>query len=184
MRLFRWLFRSRSDSSDLPERLIDIPTFRDPSPELLRRLRVYDPRAEVVYAGQGRWLVGRVKTNSPRRATGRRMALAIKAGDGFPSDRWPELRQALLMAQGFGVVVDVTMQGEPDGRLVNEFALAMHVEQGGRYLSPDEQQRASNSRDHVREQQTRERDLGRWLYSRSPHGRGNAWVSYTTRRTA
>jgi hypothetical protein len=112
------------------------------------------------------------------------MALAIKEGDGFAGDRWPELRQALLMAQGFGLVVDVTVQGEPDAVLVREFALAMYVERGGTYLSDEEQQQESRRRDRIREHRVRERDLSRWLYSRSPYGRGNPWVSMSPRRLA
>jgi hypothetical protein len=141
-----------------------------------------DDRAEVVYVGQGRWWVGRVKPNSPRRATGRQLALAIREGDGFGGDQWPELRQALLMAQGFGLVVDVTVQGEPDAVLVREFALAMYVERGGTYLSDEEQQHQRRRRDRISEHLIRERDLSKWLYSRSPYGRGNPWVSMSTAR--
>lgn len=183
----RWFRRFVGrDDPDLPERLIDVPAFRDPSPELLRRLRALDARAEVVYVGEGRWWVGRVKTDSARRATGRRMALAIQKGDAlYGPSRWPELRQALLMAQGFGLVVDVTVQGEPDAILVREFGLAMYVEQGGTYLSDEERAIESHRRDLIRENRVRERDLAKWLYGRSPHGRGNpAPVAFSKRRSA
>lgn len=185
MRWFRRLW-SGPDWSDAPERLIDMPTVRDPSPELLRRLRALDARAEVVYVGEGRWWVGRVKPDSARRATGRRMALAIRKGDGlYGPSQWPQLRQALLMAQGFGLVVDKTIQGEPDAILVREFRLAMYVERGGTYLSDEERQQESTRRDRIRENRVRERDLAKWLYARSPYGRGNpAPVAVSTRRSA
>jgi len=182
MRWFRRL-RGSDEWPDPPERLIDVPALRDPSPDLLRRLREIDPRAEVIYVGNGRWWVGRVKANSPRRAIGRRMALAIRNGDGHPwrigdRDRWPELRQALLMAQGFGLVVDVTVQGEPDARLVREFAIAMHVEQGGSYRSPEAIREEEAKRKQERDRRDRERELLHWIYDRSPAGRGNPWVGY------
>lgn len=185
MRWFRRLW-GRPEGADGPDRLIDLPAFRDPSPELLRRLRALDARAEVVYVGEGRWWVGRVKTNSARRATGRRMAAAIQAGDGlYGPTRWPELRQALLMAQGFGLVVDKTIRGEPDAILVREFAIALYVERGGTYLSEEDRQQESARRDRIRENRVRERDLAKWLYARSPHGRGNpAPVAFFTRRSA
>lgn len=172
---------------DPPERLIDLPVLREPTPHLLRRLRALDHRAEVVYAGDGRWWVGRVKTDSARRATGRRMALAIQQGDGlYGPTRWPELRQALLMAQGFGLVVDVRVQGEPDAILEKEFALALYVERGGAFLSDEERAREAARRDRIRENRIRDRELTRWLFARSPLGRANPWVSQYTgaRRSA
>lgn len=171
----RWWRRfGARESSDAPERFIDIPVTRDTPPELLVRLRAIDDRAECLYVGDGRWWVGRVKTDVPRRAAGRRMALRVQAGDGFRAgDRWPELRQALLMAQGFGLAFEMVIQGEPNGQLVQEFA---------RWLCGERQREArrrqeSAARDRTREQATRERDLTKWLYSRSPHGRGNPWVA-------
>lgn len=170
------------------DRLIDVSAVREPSPELLHRLRQIDPRAEVVYVGQGRWWVGRVKPDSARVPTGRRMLAAIRAGDGFPddpgtpSDRWPELRQALLMAQGFGLVCDVTVYGEPDALLVREFELAMYVERGGEFVSDEEREWERRRRDRIRENRIRDRELTKWLYKRSPNGRGNPWVSMSTDR--
>src|SRR5574341_1372003 len=166
----------RSDDwPDQPERLIDVPAVREPSAELLHRLRQIDSRAEVIYVGQGRWWVGRVKADSARRPVGQQMLAAIMAGDGFPdepgteTDRWPELRQAMLMAQGFGLVCDVTVYGDPDARLVREFELAMYVERGGQFVSEEEREWQSRRRDRIRENRIRDRDLTKWLYKRSPH---------------
>jgi hypothetical protein len=172
----------------VPDRLIDLPAVRDPSPGLLHRLRAIDWRAEALYVGEGRWWVGRVKTDSARRPVGRRMVVAIQAGDGLPnepgtpSDRWPELRQALLMAQGFGLVCDVTVQGEPDARLVGEFELAMYVERGGQFVSDEERAWESRHRDRIRENRIRDRELTKWLFSRHEYGRGNTWMSMHNER--
>ncbi len=170
------------------DRLIDVPAVRDPSPGLLHRLRQMDARAEVLYVGAGRWWVGRVKRDSARRPVGRQMVVAIQAGDGFPdepgkpSDRWPEFRQALLMSQGFGLVCDVTVYGEPDALLVREFMIAMYVERGGQFVSEDEREWESRRRDRIRENRIRDRELTRWLFKRSPNGRGNPWVSMSHRQ--
>lgn len=116
------------------------------------------------------------------------MVVAIQGGDGFPdepgkpSDRWPELRQALLMSQGFGLVCDVTVYGEPDALLVQEFELAMYVERGGQFVSDEEREWESRRRDRIRENRIRDRDLTKWLYARSPHGRANPWVSMSNQR--
>jgi hypothetical protein len=182
----RWLWRWRSTEHwpDPPERLIDVPASRDPSPDVLRRLRGIDPQAEVIYIGGGRWWLGRVKPNSPRRAVGRRMALAIREGDGFPwesqgASRWPELRQALLMAQGFGLLAEVSVQGEPDGALVA--ALERAVSERRQPVEPDPEELERQAA--AAERRTRERELLSWLYRRSPYGRANPWIGWTPTRS-
>jgi hypothetical protein len=118
------------------------------------------------------------------------MVVAILEGDGFPdepgepSDRWPERRQALLMCQGFGLVCDVTVYGEPDALLIREFELAMYVERGGQFVSDEEREWESRRRDRILENRVRDRDLTKWLFKRHPYGRGNPWVSLTGRRSA
>ncbi len=171
----RWFNRIKrllggSDFSGPPERLIDIPEIREPSPDLLRLLREVDSRAEVVYVGNGMWYVGRVKSDAPRRITARREILNLRESDGFPDEeRWPKLRQALLKEQGFGVVVRETIQGEPDDILVAEFTKAMFVERGGVIDTADKRaKRARRSRQRDRLQ--RDKDLTKEAYFR---GRGN-----------
>ncbi len=140
MKWWRKLFGWSDKWPDQPERLISIPEFREPSADLLRRLRALDARAEVVYIGNGVWLVGRVKPESRRRIDARREILSLRVEDGFPDiGRLPELRQAILKEQGFGQVVRTDgkngnprpIYGEPDGILCREFELAMFVERGG-----------------------------------------------------
>lgn len=164
------------------ERLIDIPgQVREPSPDLLRRLREIEPRAEVLYVGAGRWWLGRVKTESARCHAGRQMAARIREGDGHPlkedwspvGGRWAALRQALLMSQGFGLVSEVQVDGEPDARIVEELRRAKFVEQGGVLESEEAAAEESVRRDRIRENKVRERELAKWLWSRSKYGRGN-----------
>lgn len=176
-RFFGW----RPDD-DHPLRLIDLPgQFREPSLELLRRLRAVDSQAEVVYVGAGRWWVGRVKEAPHRRARGRRMVERLQESDGFPwapGEYWPQLRQGLLMAQGFGLVVDELIQGEPDAKLVHEFTVAMWVERGGVLKTDATRVAQALRRDRLKAQADQERQIYRWLHSRSANGRGNPWIGY------
>ena len=164
------LLGGRKDRPDPPKRLIDISVEREPSADLLWRLRELDPRAEVVYMGNGMWYVGRVKSDVPRRITARREILSIKESDGFPDEeRWPKLRQALLKEQGFGVVVRETIQGEPDDILVAEFSKAMFVERGG-VIDTAEKRAKRKRRDRARTNRQWEADKVKEAYFR---GRGN-----------
>lgn len=170
MKLFQQIARrfgwSGNDPGQ-PERLIDIPVLREPSADLLRRLRLLDDRAEVVYIGNGRWWVGRVKPNSPRRKHGRRQAFRARQSDGFRDDnRWPVLRQGLLMAQGFGLVVNEFVQGEPDGFLVAEFEKALFVERGGQLEDTAETLYEKVLSDIRGESKLKEQDLTKWAFNR------------------
>lgn len=180
MRLWRWLrgllVPDRWPSP--PERLIDLPgQLREPSADLLRRLRELDPRAEVVYVGEGRWWVGRVKQNVPRIQRGRAMAVRILDGDGLydefgqPVSQWPELRQALLMAQGFGLADEVRVQGEPDDKIVAVFREFTAGERGHR-IDPVVRKARNRRISDI------ERELYTWLFKRSPKGRGDSMIGY------
>jgi hypothetical protein len=162
-----------------PARLIDIPgQERQPSAELLHRLRALDTRAEVLYTGHGHWLLGHVNEGMDRGARvrmGQRMALRVRAGDGyaFTEDRWAALRQGLMYAQGFHVISDLEIQGEPDGQLVEELRRCLFVENGGVLETPRALAEQAALRDRQRERQVRERDMVHWLWGRSVYGRGN-----------
>jgi hypothetical protein len=91
---------------------------------------------------------------------------------------YADWRQAQLMAQGFGLVVDVTVQGEPDALLEAEFRMALYVERGG-ILETDRAREEQAAKESRRKQvQDRERELARWLFSRSENGRGNPRIGY------
>jgi hypothetical protein len=148
---------------------------------LLERLRALDARAEVLYVGGGRWWVGRVKPAPERRARGRRIVLRAMEDDWYgvdPADYWATYRQGLLMAQGFGLVVDLTIQGEPDARLVREFAIAMWVERGGILRDTDDVLAEAARQARLKAEMEADRERYRWLYRRSAKGRGNPLVGY------
>jgi hypothetical protein len=164
-------------------RLIDIPGHdcREPSASLLRRLHEMDALTEVAYLGQGNWWLGRVREDSARRSVGRAWALKIREGDGFDFDegRWHSLRHALLLAQGWSVISELRIvNAEEDGIIVGELQRALFVQNGGVLMTTEEIVAESARRDRIRESKVRERDMAKWLWSRSPNGRGNPWVSY------
>ncbi len=179
MRWWLRLFGGLDNYPDPPERLIDIPEIREPSADLLRRLRTLDSRAEVVYLGNGVWLVGRVKTESHRRIEARSEILSLRVEDGFPdTERLPELRQAILKEQGFGQVVRTDgedgnpnrIYGEPDAILFREFEKAMCFERAGYKNETDEDKIARARLSRQRAQAQRDKDLTKEAYFR---GRGN-----------
>ncbi|MDZ7418782.1 MAG: hypothetical protein ONB52_21875 [candidate division KSB1 bacterium] len=156
-------------------RLIDLPEpLWRPSEELLKRLRSIDPLVEVVYVGQGRYWLGRVKSDSARRLTGVRMLTRLNDGDGLEVT-WPELRQAILMSQGFGLLAEVTCQGQPDALLERELRrLTYRSASDDQNRDPDEEAR----RARVQEIRQYERDLARWLFRRgSVYGRQDKFVT-------
>jgi len=166
-------------------RLVDIPgQIREPSADLLGRLRRLDPQVDVLYLGAGRWWMGRVRSNSARRPVGRSWALRVREGDGFPFDegRWDALRHALLLSQGWSPITEVTVQGDPGPVLEEELRREQFIAHGGVLVSEEEKAAESERRDRLRESKVRERDMAKWLFSRSPNGRGNAFVSQFNER--
>lgn len=164
---------------DPPERLIGIPEIREPSADLLRRLRTLDSRAEVVYLGNGVWLVGRVRTESRRRIDARSEILSLRVEDGFPdTGRLPELRQSILKEQGFGQVVRTDgengnpnrIYGEPDAILFREFEKAMCFERAGYKHETEEDEIARARLSRRRDRAQWEKDEVKRVYFR---GRGN-----------
>lgn len=145
---------------------MSVPVLRETSPDLLRRLRELDDRAECVYLGAGRWWIGRVKPDSPRRAQGRQLVDRVMTNDGFGGNRMAELRQGLLMAQGFGLCCDVRVLGIPDGRLVREFEQFLAAERGHDVVDEAQTLYDKVMRDVEGEVKNRDRDLTKWLFRR------------------
>jgi len=97
---------------------ISLPAVREPPPELLRELRKTDPTVDLHYFGRGRWVLGAVRPNSERRQIAGTI-LMQRRQNGFRN-----LARRLipeLGVQGFGFIGVWEIQGEPDGRISNEF---------------------------------------------------------------
>jgi len=173
------------------DRFIDIPgQLREPSAELLQRLRAIDPYADVVYVGGGHWLLGRVHPVDYSRSSvcrmGRRWVAHIREGDGFfaaseiedlDADRlarFRALQHALLRAQGFEILKDVVVHGQPDAVLEYELRRIRYLEQHHlEELTPEEQQAESDRRSQRNDRRLYERELASRIFHRSPYGRGN-----------
>lgn len=94
---------------------MDLPTVREPPEDVLRRLREVNPRAELVYVGEGEWWLGEVKKNSPRRLGGlRTLERLYKQGPYNPK----AALQARLKMQGFGFVGSYVVYGEAWGQII------------------------------------------------------------------
>jgi hypothetical protein len=101
--------------------LVDIPQSRDFPSALRSQLRAIDPVAEVVYVGDGRWLLGRVVWSSERNRKGTRL---LRWEHTMKVDPDPDnLRVGRLAQQGFGTIAEYRIQGEPDARIVHDFRL-------------------------------------------------------------
>jgi hypothetical protein len=83
------------------------------------------------------------------------------------------------MAQGFGLLAEVSVQGEPDGALVA--ALERAVSERRQPVEPDPEELERQAA--AAERRTRERELLSWLYRRSPYGRANPWIGWTPTRS-
>lgn len=59
-------------------RLIDIPSALQPPHDVVERLQRLDPNVDLYYAGNGEWLLGRVKPNTPRRQAGLRQIAMLE----------------------------------------------------------------------------------------------------------
>jgi hypothetical protein len=103
--------------------------------------------------------------------------------------RQRSLVQARLMSQGFSLVSEVVADAADD-RLVEELRRMKYVEQHSKPsdfatpetaralwarlgLNPEAVAEEEARRDRIRENKVRERDLAKWLWSRSEHGRAN-----------
>ncbi len=98
---------------------IALPGTREPPSWLLRDLRQVDPTVDLHYAGHGYWLLGAVRPNRVRREIAHKIKeQRTRSARGY--DRWlmPE-----LALEGFGLIGVWHIQGEADGRILNEFRL-------------------------------------------------------------
>jgi len=88
-------------------RLIDFPEEPEVAPDwVFERLREIDSRAEILCVAPGIWWAGIVDPISERVEAGHHMLVTYgKLGwEKNEPHRWPKIRNAILMTQGFGVV--------------------------------------------------------------------------------
>lgn len=110
--------------------LLQIPQLRNCPPEVLRDLRAIDPQADLIYMGDGVWLLGAVNPSSIRWRAGqlkmKRAAEAKIVGDALTRRRklarWRYIAwEGALLAQGFAPIAvfgSPDKPCEPDSRIV------------------------------------------------------------------
>lgn len=107
-----------------PRYLVDLPAERYAPPEVRAQLREIDPVAELVCIDGRTWLLGRVAPNRERYELGAYMA---RLELDFPYPDFGALREAQLLMQGFALVEQYELQGEPDSRIVEDFRRRSYV---------------------------------------------------------
>lgn len=130
------------------EPLLTHPTGRKPPAHVVRELRKIDDQVELVYFGEGRWLLGSVSPHSERQARGESMLKSVRMVSVGDQSRRAVYRRwlALLFAQGFRTIQMYEYErgaGGPDQRIVDDFrrrdrnwrvALGDHLEEHEREI--------------------------------------------------
>ena len=103
----------------------DLSAARTAPEWVVKELREIDPTLEIVYFGEGRWVVGSVSPNSYRQNIGHRMLQATRmVSVGVDSDRKQDrLKVAYLAREGMRFIKMYRAEGEagmPWRRLIND----------------------------------------------------------------
>lgn len=98
----RRLNRAPTNHIDFPS-----PTGRQPDPGLLRGLRAIDPTLDCHYVGDGRWIVGAVRPNEPRRQAAMSL-LSRPETHGDPQ----KATHAMLVIRGFSPIQSYEFTGQ------------------------------------------------------------------------
>lgn len=102
------------------ESRLDIPQLRVCPVEVLRDLRLIVPTAELVYMGEGMWLLGSVERTNLRERAGRykiQRARSAQIRSRRDLARWRYVAwEGELLTQGFAPIK--VFEGDPDSRIV------------------------------------------------------------------
>src|SRR6185312_4647087 len=120
----------RSQSQGMSLALADLPTGRQAPPEIVRALKEVDPTAELVYMGDRRWDLLRLRPKNDARAKvafGMLMNAyrACEKGRLAEAGWYRALRFARLLRQGYIVFGRYQLERDPDARIVHEFRRAL-----------------------------------------------------------
>ena len=110
--------------------LTDLPTGRTAPPEIVRALKEVDPTAELVYMGDRRWDLLRLRPKNDARAKvafGMLMNAyrACEKGHLAEAGWYRALRFARLLRQGYIVFGRYHLDRDPDAKIVREFRRAV-----------------------------------------------------------
>lgn len=108
----------------------ELPTGRTAPPELTRGLKEVDPSAELIYMGDGRWDLLRLRPKNDVRLGVASMMLATayracQLGKLGEAGWYRALRFARLLREGYVVFGRYRLDHDPDWRIVHDFRRAM-----------------------------------------------------------
>lgn len=95
---------------------VRVPAAREAPAEVLAALRAVSPRAELLYNGQGEWLLGECREEVARAGEGRRRLARLRVRPG----RIGAHRIAHAMTQGFGLLE--VLHGDPQAAWADRLA--------------------------------------------------------------
>ena len=105
---------------------LDFSQARMASDDVVRGLEALDPTACVVHLGEATWLVGKIRPNTEARGEAEAMldnwTRAVRGGRRLSAQGQLRVRLAQLALHGFRVVAQYRLIGEPDARIVKDFA--------------------------------------------------------------
>jgi hypothetical protein len=154
--------------------LVDLPQAREAPEHVRRGLRLLDPTAEVIYMGDGVWLVGTVRPNTVRRGIAERrlntFVRAVSGGKRMSKRGIRKARAELLALQGFQPISE--WHGDISGRVIEDFIRSRWLME---HTSDDELFRQMDAEtDALKEQARKEmqdegraRELCRYVNTRS-----------------
>lgn len=113
--------------------LVDFSAPRVASPDVIRGLREVDPTAELVYLGNGQWMLGRVRQSGDGYYQCRSKAVKIldnlysvlSNGAQLTSRGKGKVQMAMLWMQGFKPVA--MYRGDPGGHIVEDFRRSLFM---------------------------------------------------------
>lgn len=94
---------------------------REAPGHVLRALRVIDPTAELIYMGEGRWLLGRLAPSSSIRVAGERLVESCRRAVKGRKPNALDARRYLfaqLRLNGFQPTAEYVFRGSPDSSVV------------------------------------------------------------------
>lgn len=111
----------------------DVPTFRQPPPELARLIDSHEAGARLLYAGNGVWRLWRLTTSPTeyqlRRLKGMRLLDGMLALDGFRFGRGRDaarVLQATMFLRGYAWEWTYEVgAGEPNSSVADDFAVRL-----------------------------------------------------------
>jgi hypothetical protein len=134
---------------------IPIPRIRDADPALLAGLREVDPSSELIYLGEKRWSLMRMRPLTDERIRGAERLLQATLGHSLKANtederRWyMRLRATRMHLMGYTVVSNWEFDGAPDARVLQDYRYrAWRLRRDEPYDDPEAEREANAANVH------------------------------------